>query len=175
MNLKYRWITSVETLTFDKPPRCLVPWRLDFDTAFSPITTLIPRSPLSSRPHSWLPSTNPPYFTLASLHFLSPSSSPLSFPYFSAPPSFPLSTHSSYNMPIIRPYSCYIGLYCTISSCTGFATRDNAKHVTLGLRHNADSKSCSSVFYSPRMPLITTTFSIFARRHFSPTFSFSYL
>ena len=28
-------------------------------------------------------------------------------------------------MPIICPYICYIGLYCTISSYAGFATRDD--------------------------------------------------
>ena len=51
---------------------CKTSFRLDSDTPLSSITTLIPRPPLASRPHSWLPSTNPPYFTLASLHFLSP-------------------------------------------------------------------------------------------------------
>jgi len=45
-------------------------------------------------------------------------------------------------MPIIIPYSCYIGLYCTtrISSYTaytGFATLDDAYDVMLGLHHNA--------------------------------------
>ena len=32
----------------------------DFDTSLSFVATL-PQSPLPSRPHSWLPSTNPPY------------------------------------------------------------------------------------------------------------------
>jgi len=42
-------------------------------TPLSSIATLLP-----SRPHSWLPSTDPPYFTLASLLFLSsPFFSPL--------------------------------------------------------------------------------------------------
>jgi len=34
-------------------------------------------------------------------------------------------------MPIICPYSCYIGLYCTISSYTGFATYDDAYDVII--------------------------------------------
>jgi len=45
------------------------PCQLDFDTSLSLITT-VSQSPLPSRPHSWLPPTNPPYFSLASLHFL---------------------------------------------------------------------------------------------------------
>ena len=40
-------------------------------TPLSSIATLLP-----SRPHSWLPSTDPPYFTLASLLFLFPPFSP---------------------------------------------------------------------------------------------------
>jgi len=44
-----------------KPPRRLAPCRLDFDTSLSSITTLILQSPLHSRPHSRLPSTNPPW------------------------------------------------------------------------------------------------------------------
>jgi len=48
-------------------PRRFAPCRLDFDTTLSSIATR-PQSPLPSRPHSWLPSTIPPYFTLASPH-----------------------------------------------------------------------------------------------------------
>jgi len=74
---------------------------------------LIHRIPLSlifhhhnSRPHSWLRSTNPPYFTLASLHFLSPPIffSPSIFPLF--PPqlsTLPTPPIYAYNM----PRSCY--------------------------------------------------------------------
>ena len=101
----------------DNPPRRLAPCRLDFDTPLSSTTTL-PQSPLPSRRHSWLPSTNRPYFTLASLHFLSPL--PFVFPH-SPPPSlsplFPLLLY----MPTICPYTCYVGLHCTISTYTGFA------------------------------------------------------
>ena len=66
--------------------------RLDFDTPLSSITTLIPQSPLPSRPHSWLPCTNRPYFILGSSHFLSP-------PSFSPPSNFPPS-HPTSPMPI---------------------------------------------------------------------------
>ena len=96
---------------YDKPPRRFAPFRLDFDTPLSSITTL-PQSPLSSRPHSCLPSINTPYFTLAFLHFLSPFFAPLVFPP-SLPhlpsPSLPLLLY----LPIIYPYSCYIALYST--------------------------------------------------------------
>ena len=69
-----------------------VQW-LDFHTPLSSITILIPLSPLPSSPHSWLPSTNPPYFTSASWHFIS-SPLPLLLPSsLHLPP--PL-THSSY-------------------------------------------------------------------------------
>ena len=78
-------------------PRHFAPCRLDFDTPLSSIANLIPRSPLPSRPHSWLPPTNPSYFTLASLHFISsPLILPSLFPSFAAPPSFPVSPLSSY-------------------------------------------------------------------------------
>ena len=104
-----------------KPPR------LDFDTMLSSIATLS-QSPLPSCPHSWLPCTNPFYFTLAS--FLSPSS-PLPFSILQHPhlpsPSLPLLLYMS----MICPYSCYIGLYSTISSYTGFATRDDAYDVII--------------------------------------------
>jgi len=94
------------------------PCRPDFDTPLSSIATLILQSPLPSRPHSWLPSTNPTYFTSASLHFCSYPSSPPPFPF--------LPTH------IICPYSCYIGMYCTIYVCyTGFATRDDVMPIQL--------------------------------------------
>ena len=106
-------------------------------------TTILSQSSLPARPHSWLPSTNPPDFTstsemtytvssgalnstptptpdftLASLHFLSPLFfSPFLF-HASRPhiPSSSLPTH------VVCPYSCYIGLYFTISSYTGFAS-----------------------------------------------------
>jgi len=98
-----------------KPPHLFVPCRLDFDTPLSSIATL-PQSMLRSRPHSWLPSTNPPYFTLASLHFLSfPSFYPLTFRSF-PPVFFPLSLHS-YNTPtqlLYRPV-----LYCSPNSEIG--------------------------------------------------------
>ena len=90
--------------------------RLDFDTPLSSITTLIPQSPLPSRPHSWLPCMNRPYFILGSSHFLSP-------PSFS-PPLIPL---------LLCLYNC------TKSSYTGFGTCDNAYDVMLGLHHNAVS------------------------------------
>ena len=45
-----------------KPPWHFAPRWLDFDTPLISIATL-PQS-LPPRPHSWLPSTNPPYFTL---------------------------------------------------------------------------------------------------------------
>ena len=50
----------------------LAPCLLDFDrpTPFFSITALIPQSPIPSRLHCWLPSTNPAYSTLPSLHFL---------------------------------------------------------------------------------------------------------
>ena len=105
-----------------KPPQCITSCRLDFDTSLSSIATLaqLPLLSYPHSPHSRLPSTDPPYFTLASLHFLS---FPFCTPHLSllpTPPSFPsLPTH------IICPYRCYIGQYCTISSYTGFATCDN--------------------------------------------------
>ena len=48
-------------------------------------------------------------------------------------------------MPIICPYSCYIGLYCTIPSYrpSGFAARDDAYDVMLGLHHNAERRAVS--------------------------------
>jgi len=58
-------------------------------------------------------------------------------------------------MPIMCPYSC------TISSYTGFVTRNNAYDIMLGLHYMPSCKSCSSVFCSPRLPLTMTTFSIF--------------
>jgi len=62
--------------------------------------------------------------------FLSPSS-PLPFSILQHPhlpsPSLPLLLY----MPIICPYSCYIGLYSTISTYTGFATRDDAYDVII--------------------------------------------
>ena len=90
-----------------------------------PLTTTLSQSPLPSHSRSWLPSTNPPCFTLASLHFpYSSSFSPLLFPSFPIPifhPPLPTPHIYAYNMPI---QLSYIGLYCTISSCTDFATRN---------------------------------------------------
>ena len=103
--------------------------RLDFDTPLSSIATL-PQSPLPSRPHSWLTSTNPPHFTLATLHFLF---SPLflSLPFSSLSAAFlPLLSPILY-MPIICPCSCYIGLYYSISRYKGFATRDDIMPIQL--------------------------------------------
>jgi len=83
--------------------------RLDFDTLFSSITTLIPHSPIPSCPHSWLPSTNPPYFTwLPYTSFLHHLFLPLPFPSFSTPTFLPLLSPLLLYMPIICPYSCYI-------------------------------------------------------------------
>ena len=96
-----------------EPPQRFAPCRLDFDTPLSYVTTL-PQSPLTSRPHSWLPSTNPPYFLYWFLYTFSlPFFSPSLFPP-SPPTTFlPLSRHS-YNMPIqllYRPVLHYIQLY----------------------------------------------------------------
>jgi len=112
-------ISLAQPFIIHKPPR------LDFDTMLSSIATLS-QSPLPSCPHSWLPCTNPFYFTLASLRFLSlPVFSPPLF-YPSAPPSsFPLSPTASIYV------CCYIGLYSTISTYTGFATRDDAYDVII--------------------------------------------
>jgi len=104
-------ISLARPFIIHKPPR------LDFDTMLSSIATLS-QSPLPSCPHSWLPCTNPFYFTLASLRFLSlPVFSPPLF-YPSAPPSsFPLSPTASiyvYDIPIqllYRPVQHYIQLY----------------------------------------------------------------
>ena len=80
-------------------------------------------------------------FSLASLHYLSP---PFLLPSLFPPSALltflpSLSTLLLY-MPTIFPYSCCIGLYCTISSCTGFATRDDAYDagLMLDLHHNAE-------------------------------------
>ena len=72
---------------------------------------------------------NPPCFIVASLHFpSSPSFSPHPFSLLPRthlpPPLFPIPIY----MPIICPYSCYIGTYCTIGlyvCYTGVATRDD--------------------------------------------------
>ena len=56
----------------------------------------------------------------------------LPFPSFPAQRSFPPSPTPptyAYNMPI---HLLYVGLYCTISIYTGFATRDDAYDVMLG-------------------------------------------
>ena len=98
-----------------KPPQCITSCRLDFDTSLSSIATLaqLPLPSYPHSPHSRLPSTDPPYFTLASLHFLS---FPFCTPHLSllpTPPSFPLSPHS-YNMlvPLLyRSVLHYIQLY----------------------------------------------------------------
>ena len=58
------------------------------------------------------------------------------FSSFPAPPSFSLSP--LLYMPIIYPHNGYIGLYCTISSYTGSAARDDAYDAMLGLHHNAE-------------------------------------
>ena len=97
----------------NKPPRGFALCWLDFDTPLSSIATL-PQSPLPSRPHSWLPSTNHPYSTLAFLHFLSSRFSSSLFPP-SPPPHFsPLSSLLlyiyAYNMPIVLHYIQLYGI-----------------------------------------------------------------
>jgi len=74
--------------------------RNDIDTLLSSTTTLIPQPSLPSRPHSCLPSTNPPYSTLGFLtpHFFSPP-----FPFHPRPHQPPHSAH-------ICSYSSYPGL-----------------------------------------------------------------
>ena len=64
----------------------------------SSVATL-PQSPLRSCPDSWLPSTNPRHFTLASLHFLSSPYIPPPFFPLTRPRLFPLSLHFSYVCP----------------------------------------------------------------------------
>ena len=87
-----------------KPSRRFAPCRLDFYTPLSSITTLIPQSPIPSRPHSWLPFTNSPCFTLASLHFLSPPLFSLLLRPHLPPPSLPTLPRYAYNMPIQLHY-----------------------------------------------------------------------
>jgi len=113
---------DLSLITTHKLPPCFALCRLNFDIPLSSVATL-PQSLLPSRPHSWLPSTN-----LLTLPWLSytfsppPSFSPPPFSLLTArtflPPLSPLLLY----MPIIYPYSCYIGLQCTISTYTGFAT-----------------------------------------------------
>ena len=112
-------------------------------------------TPLRSRPHSWLPSTNPPYFALASLQFLSPLFLPVPFPSFLSPSSFALHLYV-YNMPIQlvhRPVPHYMQLYrlCNL-------WRRLWRYVRPTLQRRA-------VFCSPRQALTTTIFSLF-RQHF---------
>ena len=112
-------LLTVFTILHDRYDQC----RLDFDTPLSSIATL-PQSPLPSRPHSWLSSTNSSYFTLASVHFLSsPYFSPTLFSLHLTPTFFFSSPPLLLYMPITCPYMCYIGLYCTISSYTGVGFR----------------------------------------------------
>ena len=91
-------VSCVKHYKLHKPLPRFAPCRLDFDSPLSSITTL-PQSPLPSRPHSWLPSTNPPYFTLASVHFLS---SPLFLPSFRASTFLPPLSPLLLCMPIAR-------------------------------------------------------------------------
>ena len=97
-----------------KPPRRSEPCRLDFDFS-SIVRPTLPQSPLPSRPHSWLPSTNTPYFILASLNFLFPlfvSPSPFpSFPHVPLP-SLPIPPIYVYNMPIQLHYIQLYRLCC---------------------------------------------------------------
>ena len=77
--------------------------RNDIDTLLSSTTTLILQSSLPSRPHSCLPSTNPPYSTLGFITLpFTPIFSPLLFPP-SRPHQPPHSAH-------ICSYSSYPGL-----------------------------------------------------------------
>ena len=81
----------------------------------------LPYSAITAPFQSPIVATIPPYFILGSLHFLS---SPSTF----------LSRLSLFllNMPIICPYCC------TVSSNTGFVTRDDAYDITLGLHQKAE-------------------------------------
>jgi len=94
-----------------KPPQHFVRASFNFDTPLSCIATL-PQSPPASHPRSWPPSTNPPYFSLASFPSLF---LPSLFPSFPAPflPLCPVLTPFiyAYNMPVC----CCVGLYCTLS------------------------------------------------------------
>ena len=111
--------------SIDFTPRCIFNPNhpgLDFDvyTPLSSITTLVPQSPLHSRPiRGYHPS-------LLYLGFLTLPPPPLP-----PPPSFPplsqLLLHA-YNMPIRLHY---IQLY-------RFVTRDDVYDVTIGLQHNAE-------------------------------------
>ena len=89
-----------------KPPQRFARCRLDVDTPLSSIATFIPQSPLSSRPHSWLPSL----LTLPWLPYTSfPPCFPSLFPYSPPPPSFSLFPYFSYpsypyNTPILLHY-----------------------------------------------------------------------
>jgi len=118
-------VPSLATYSSGKPPRRFASGRLDFDTPLSSIATL-PQSPHPFRPHSWLPHKPSQLF----LGFLARPFLP-SF-YLTPRTAFlpPLSTFFLY-MPMICPHSCYIGLYCTISSYTGFATRDDVYDVII--------------------------------------------
>ena len=90
-----------------KPPQRFARCRLDVDTPLSSIATFFPQSPLSSRPHSWLPS-------LLTLPWLPYTSFPPVFPRFSLiphphlpSPSFPTSPIPhiyAYNTPILLHY-----------------------------------------------------------------------
>ena len=92
-------------------------------------------------------------FSLPSLHFLSPSSfSPLPFTSFPAStfflPFFTLDPPMyTYNMPMQLYWLCYPRLRLW---------RNVRPFIT-----TPSPRSCSSVFWSPRLPLTTTTFSIF--------------
>jgi len=51
-------------------------------------------------------------------------------------------------------------LYCTISSCAGVATGDDAYDTMSGLHHNAELQVLQLCCCSPRLPLTMMTFSI---------------
>jgi len=107
-------------------------------------------------------------FSLASLHFLSPSSfSPLAFTSFPAPPFFSLSSHSILLcIPIICP-----------CSFTGFVTRDYACDVMLGRSLQRRALGPAALFsVAPDCRWRRRHSPFFARRHIFPsTFSFSNL
>ena len=69
-----------------------------------------------------------------------------------------------------------IGPYCTISSYTGFATRDDAYDVMLGLHHNAKLYVMQLCFLQPPTTADDDDFLDFrTTTYFSSTFSFSNL
>ena len=96
-------IRTVPAFDFDKP--------LSSITTLPQITTPFPSCPIYKPSLLYLGFLTLPF----SLHFFSSL-----FPPSLHPPSFPLSP--LLYMLVVCPYSCYIGLHCTRSTSTGFAT-----------------------------------------------------